>query len=71
MPYVQNLIEGRGEPVTVYPYDSLGKAWSLMTERDFSQLPVIDEAKRPIGLGRVCKPGDRSVYWSTWYTDTS
>ncbi len=50
MPYVQNLIEDRGEPVTVYPYDSLGKAWSLMTEREFSQLPVIDEAKRPIGL---------------------
>jgi hypothetical protein len=51
MPYpVQNLIEGRGEPVSVYPYDSLGRAWSLMTEREFSQLPVIDEAKRPIGL---------------------
>ena len=51
MPYpVQDVIEGHGEPVTVYPYDSIEKAWSLMTEREFSQLPVIDEAKRPIGL---------------------
>jgi hypothetical protein len=51
MPYpVQDMIEGHGEPVTVYPYDSIEKVWSLMTEREFSQLPVIDEAKRPIGL---------------------
>lgn len=51
MPYpVQNLIEGRGEPTTVRPGDSAQKALALMIEHDFSQLPVIDEAKRPLGM---------------------
>jgi hypothetical protein len=51
MPYpVQNLIEGRGEPTTVRPGDSAQKALTLMIEYDFSQLPVIDEAKRPLGM---------------------
>jgi len=51
MPYpVQNLIEGRGEPISVRPSDPVQKALALMTEHDFSQLPVIDEAKRPLGI---------------------
>ena len=51
MPYlVQNLIEGQGEPTTVHPDDSAQKALALMIEHGFSQLPVIDEAKRPLGM---------------------
>jgi hypothetical protein len=51
MPYpVQNLIEGRGEPVCVGPSDSVQKALEIMIENDFSQLPVIDDLNRPLGM---------------------
>lgn len=51
MPYpVQNLIEGRGEPVCVRPDDAAQEALRLMTEHDFSQLPVVDEDGKPLGL---------------------
>jgi hypothetical protein len=51
MPYpVQNLIEGRGEPVGVQPHDSVQEALRLMIEHDFSQLPVVDEEQRPLGI---------------------
>jgi len=51
MPYpVVNLIEGRSEPISVRPTDSAQKALSLMIEHDFSQLPVVDEAKHPLGM---------------------
>jgi hypothetical protein len=51
MPYpVQNLIEGRAEPISVYPEDRANKALALMIEYDFSQLPVVDEQKRPKGM---------------------
>jgi hypothetical protein len=51
MPYpVVNLIEGRSEPISVRPADSAQRALSLMIEYDFSQLPVIDEAKKPLGM---------------------
>jgi len=51
MPYpVQNLIEGRGEPVCVRSDDAVQEALRLMTEHDFSQLPVVDEDGKPLGL---------------------
>ncbi len=51
MPFtVQQLIEGRQEPVTVSPQDTIQKALALMTEHDFSQLPVVDEKKKPLGI---------------------
>lgn len=51
MPYpVQNLIEGRGEPVCVQPIDSVQKALEIMVENDFSQLPVIDSSHIPLGM---------------------
>lgn len=51
MPYpVRNLIEGRGEPVCVHPEDSTQKALSLMLEYEFSQLPVWDAGKHPVGM---------------------
>ena len=51
MPYpVVKLIEGRSEPISVRPTDSAQRALSLMIEYDFGQLPVIDEAKKPIGM---------------------
>lgn len=51
MPFtVQQLIEGRQEPITVSPQDTVQRALALMTEYDFSQLPVVDEKKKPLGL---------------------
>lgn len=51
MPYpVHNLIEGRGEPVCAQPDDQLQDALALMIENDFSQLPVVDESGRPLGM---------------------
>jgi hypothetical protein len=51
MPYpVQNLIEGRGLPVTAQPNDSAADALKLMIEHDYSQLPVIDEGRHPLGM---------------------
>ena len=47
---VQNLIEGRGEPAWVLPTDSVEDALALMMKHDYSQLPVVDEAKRQLGL---------------------
>ena len=51
MPYpIQNLIEGRSEPICVRSEDNARKALSLMIEYDYSQLPVIDESGRPLGM---------------------
>ena len=51
MPYpVENLIEGRGKPTTVRPSDSAQEALALMIEHDFSQLPVVDDANKPLGM---------------------
>ena len=51
MPYaVENLIEGRGKPISVRPTDSAKNALDAMIERDFSQLPVIDDEERPLGI---------------------
>lgn len=51
MPFtVQQLIESHQEPVTVSPQDTVQKALILMAEHDFSQLPVVDEDKKPLGI---------------------
>ncbi len=51
MPFtVQQLIEGRQEPVTVSPHDTVKKALELMIEHDFSQLPVVDESRKALGI---------------------
>ncbi len=51
MPFtVQQLIESYQEPVTVSPGDPAQKALALMVEHDFSQLPVIDENNKPLGI---------------------
>jgi len=51
MPFtVQQLIEGRQEPVTVSPQATVQKALALMLEHDFSQLPVVDDKKNPLGI---------------------
>ena len=47
---VENLIEGRGEPVCVGPEDRLQTALRLMTEHDFSQLPVVNEENKALGM---------------------
>lgn len=52
MPFtVQQLIESYQEPVTVSPGDPAQKALALMVEHDFSQLPVVDENNKPLGIG--------------------
>lgn len=51
MPFtVQQLIESYQEPVTVSPRDPAQKALALMVEHDFSQLPVVDENNKPLGI---------------------
>lgn len=51
MPFtVQQLIESYQEPVTVSPGDPAQKALALMVEHDFSQLPVVDENNKPLGI---------------------
>jgi CBS domain-containing protein len=51
MPFtVQQLIEGRPKPITVSPQDTIQRALALMTEHDFSQLPVVDEKEKPLGM---------------------
>lgn len=51
MPFtVQQLIESHQEPVTVSPGDPAQKALALMVEHDFSQLPVVDENNKPLGI---------------------
>lgn len=51
MPFsIQHLLEGRSKPVTVKSDDLVQKALDLMIEYDFSQLPVVDEAEKPLGM---------------------
>ena len=51
MPFtVQQLIESHQGPVTVSPQDTVQKALALMAEHDFSQLPVVDEDNKPLGI---------------------
>lgn len=51
MPYpVQNLINGRSDPVWVGPNEPAQRALALMHQHDFSQLPVVDNNLRPLGM---------------------
>jgi CBS domain-containing protein len=51
MPFtVQQLIEGHQETVTVPSDEKAQKALELMIENDFSQLPVVDENNKPLGI---------------------
>jgi CBS domain-containing protein len=38
------------EPVSCRPSDWLHEVWAVMKERHFKNLPVVDEAGRPIGV---------------------
>jgi len=51
MPYpIQNLIQGRGEPMAARPNDKVSSAIAVMVEYDFGQLPVVDDAYKPLGM---------------------
>ena len=51
MPYpVQNLLEGRGAPVTMRAEQPATEAVATMIEKEFSQLPVVDGEGRPAGV---------------------
>src|SRR5512147_1395688 len=51
MPYpVQNLLEGRASPVTVRAEQPATEAVAMMIEREFSQLPVVDDDGCPLGV---------------------
>jgi CBS domain-containing protein len=51
MPFqVQELIENNPPLVTIQPSDRVQQALALMTESGYSQLPVVDQARRPLGL---------------------
>src|SRR6266568_7425798 len=47
---VRQLIGSNKELVTVLNTDSVKKAQSLMVEHEFSQLPVVDEHNKALGL---------------------
>lgn len=51
MPYpIQNLLQGRGAPTTARPDDTVSSALAVMVEYDYSQLPVVDEHFKPLGM---------------------
>ena len=51
MPFlVKDLIEGRGEPITVPRNFPIKLALDLMIEHDFDQLPVVSEDKKHLGM---------------------
>jgi len=51
MPFlVKNLIENQLNLVCVKKTDLASNAYSLMIENDFSQLPIIDDEYRPLGM---------------------
>jgi CBS domain-containing protein len=51
MPFiVQQLIEGRGMPITAQSHERVRDAVDRMVENDYSQLPVVDDDYRPVGM---------------------
>jgi CBS domain-containing protein len=51
MPFIiRDLINGRAKPLSVKPTDLVQQAIELMTEHNYSQLPVVDDAERPQGM---------------------
>ena len=54
MPYqVQQIIEGKGEPVCISINDPVSKALTLMIEHDFSQLPVLGGTNETFPAGLI------------------
>lgn len=54
MPYqVQQIIEGKGEPVCISINDPVSKALALMIEYDFSQLPVLGGTNETFPAGLI------------------
>jgi CBS domain-containing protein len=47
---IQQLIEGRGEPLSVPKDTKLSDALALMVEHDYTQLPVVDENGKLLGV---------------------
>lgn len=51
MPFrIQSLIEGKPTPATVTPDETVQRALQIMIEGDYSQLPVIDPDRKPLGM---------------------
>lgn len=51
MPYpIQNLLEGRSGPITIRSSERVVDAVAVMIEKEYSQLPVIDDNDRPLGM---------------------
>lgn len=51
MPYlISNLMQGRREPVTAKLDTPISQALQQMVDNDYSQLPVVDELNRPLGM---------------------
>ncbi|MCB0189971.1 MAG: CBS domain-containing protein, partial [Caldilineaceae bacterium] len=51
MPYpIQHLLEGRSRPTTVTLTDSVTTAIVTMTEKGYSQLPVVEHNNQPVGM---------------------
>lgn len=46
----KHLLQEQSTPVTVCTDDTLTHALTLMIKNDFSQLPVVDEEEKPIGI---------------------
>ena len=47
---IQQILGGQSKPVCVTRETSVIEALDLMIEHDYSQLPVIDQASRPVGI---------------------
>lgn len=47
---IQQLIEGRDEPLCVSKSTRLSDALAVMVEHDYSQLPIVDEAGKLLGV---------------------
>ncbi len=51
MPYpIRNLIDGQSKLTVVRPDDKVQNALDLMIEHDYSQLPVVDNEYKPLGI---------------------
>jgi predicted transcriptional regulator len=51
MPYsIEHLLEDQGNVVVIRKTDTITTALDLMTENDFSQLPVVDENGQLLGM---------------------
>jgi hypothetical protein len=47
---VQDLLKGRSSPLVVLPSEALGTAIDMMMVNDYSQLPVVDDTNKAIGM---------------------